>query len=47
VLLKATEAVAKQVSIATNVVPVKALSVLNSFWLGFDNYGYDSCSKDL
>jgi hypothetical protein len=47
VLLRAAEVAAKQAGTATGVVLVKALSALYGFWLGFDNYGYDSYSKDL
>ena len=47
VLLRTAKATSLWASAALGVVLVEALSVLNSFWLSFDNYSYNSCSKDL
>ena len=47
VLLRTTKAVRLQTSVALGIMLVKALDTLNSFRLGFDNYNYNSYSKDL
>ena len=46
-LLRAIDTAGLQVGTALSIVLVEALGALDGFQLGFDNYSYNSCFKDL